>query len=326
MDRCAMFVDAGYVHKMSDLGLGEGHNSREELIPAEVVTSLSALAQELTGIPLLRIYWYDAASGRLPSPEHKELARQGAIKIRIGSLKKRSDGSIVQKGVDAEIHADMVDLARNRAVCDMVLISGDEDLLRAVDDVQKHGVRVHLWGIDAAGTLNQSAELIMASDIRHILPESWVRAIHGILPAPVTPTVVATPAPVPAAPAVPNPAMLPPRPRVGAPTPVSRLTREQQEFAPLSELSTITERTRDDGEDAGHSFTPMEAGRTYARRWVERATVGAVHRLRDEYPQIPRSIDAELLRYADRQGVDTWQDEPAKYAVRDGFWSAIRTY
>lgn len=333
MDRCVMFIDAGYVHKMSDLGLGESHNSRVELVPVSVMTTLQALAQELTGIPLLRIYWYDAASGRVPSPSHKELARQGAIKIRIGSLKKRNDGSIVQKGVDAEIHADMVDLARRSAVCDMVLLSGDEDLLRAVEDVQKYGVRVHLWGIDAGGTLNQSAELIMASDIRHILPESWVRAIHGLDEQMMEETAEetpATPSPAPSTSTVtvtPSPATLPPRSRMPAPIYVSSLTREQQEFAPLSELSTITERTRDDSEDSGKQFTDSLAGETYGGRWLERATVAAVHRLRDEYPHIPRSIDAELLRYADRQGVDTWNpNERAKYAVRDGFWKAIRNY
>ena len=38
-----MFVDAGHVHKISDLGLGETHISRHELDPTQLIGTLSLM-------------------------------------------------------------------------------------------------------------------------------------------------------------------------------------------------------------------------------------------------------------------------------------------
>jgi hypothetical protein len=37
----------------------------------------------------------------------------------------------------------------------------------------------------------------------------------------------------------------------------------------------------------------------------------------------PPYLDGELLRYAERSGINTWEDEPAKLAVHEGFWESI---
>jgi hypothetical protein len=98
-----------------------------------------------------------------------------------------------------------------------------------------------------------------------------------------------------------------------------------REFLRLSDLTTREERYRDDEEDASAAGdNPFDVGRTYGSRWRMRATTLAVDEVRGLEPQIPRLIDAELLAYADRRGVDTWGPEEIKHAVRNGFWAALR--
>ena len=71
-----------------------------------------------------------------------------------------------QKGVDSLIVTDMIALARNRAVSDAVLLSGDEDLRVGVQQAQEFGVRVHLVGIKPSRG-SQSLFLLQESDTTH---------------------------------------------------------------------------------------------------------------------------------------------------------------
>ncbi len=195
MDRCAVFVDAGYLHESAKTLMLGGHPGATVRAKATLlVHEISQLAVAQTQLPLLRIYWYAAAPNRNPYPDQRELASLQGIKLRLGNLRERAGGRMVQKGVDAELHADMTGLARNRGAVDFVLLSGDEDLLRAVDEVQSYGVRVHLWGVEAGPDGgNQSLELIAAADVRHVLEEAWITNVFTILqpPRPDSPTTSA---------------------------------------------------------------------------------------------------------------------------------------
>lgn len=71
-----------------------------------------------------------------------------------------------QKGVDSLIVTDMIELARNRAMADAILFSGDEDLRVGVQQAQEFGIRVHLLGIEPSRK-NQSAYLIQETDSVH---------------------------------------------------------------------------------------------------------------------------------------------------------------
>ena len=53
-----------------------------------------------------------------------------------------------QKGVDSLIIMDLIELARNHAISEAVLLSGDEDLRVGVQLAQSFGVRVHLLGVE----------------------------------------------------------------------------------------------------------------------------------------------------------------------------------
>ena len=126
-------------------------------------------AEAETEQPLLRIYWFDGAPDRVPQPEHRRLRVMPRVTVRLGAL-TRSDGRWAQKGVDAAMHAELTELARNRACSDIVLVTGDGDLLPGLMSAKEHGVAVHLWAVQAAdGDYNQSEDLVAEADERRVL-------------------------------------------------------------------------------------------------------------------------------------------------------------
>ena len=163
MDRIAVFVDAGYLFAQGSKELCGTKLARGSIgLDHEVlITTLKTFAQCLCGLPLLRIYWYDGTS-QGPSPQHITLADQADIKVRLGFVSSRGE----QKGVDSLIVTDMLTLARNRAMAECVLLSGDEDLRVGVQQAQEFGVRVHLLGIRPARG-SQSLFLLQESDSTH---------------------------------------------------------------------------------------------------------------------------------------------------------------
>jgi hypothetical protein len=87
------------------------------------------------------------------------LADSDDVKLRLGAISNYGK----QKGVDSLIVADLIDLARNHAISDAVLLSGDEDTRIGVQIAQSFGVRVHLVGIKVPDG-NQSPSLMRESD------------------------------------------------------------------------------------------------------------------------------------------------------------------
>lgn len=161
MDRVAVFVDAGYLFAQGSVALSGGQRlprGRMQFDPAQARQALASLATRLSGLPLLRIYWYDGTSSG-PTPQHIALAHQDEVKIRLGFVNSAGE----QKGVDALVIADMITLARNGAISDAVLLSGDDDLRVGVQQAQEFGVKVHLVGIKP-GRGSQSIFLLQEAD------------------------------------------------------------------------------------------------------------------------------------------------------------------
>lgn len=170
MERCAMFIDAGYLlaeagDLLFDTLNRTGKKSRtscncnyKELLPR-----LEKLASEDCRLPLLRIYWYDAAPDGFPTSEHKRIARLPNVKVRLGRI---IGGN--QKGVDALIYRDLMTLAREHAIVTGYLLSGDEDLREGVIVAQDMGVRIILLGVASRRRSNQSDFLIQEAD-EHII-------------------------------------------------------------------------------------------------------------------------------------------------------------
>jgi hypothetical protein len=110
------------------------------------------------------------------------------VTVRLGAL-TRSEGRWAQKGVDAAMHAELTELARNHACSDIVLVTGDGDLLPGLTSAKEHGVAVHLWAVQAAdGDYNQSEDLVAEADERRVLDRAWItravraRDLSGVCP------------------------------------------------------------------------------------------------------------------------------------------------
>ncbi|GGU89476.1 NYN domain-containing protein [Streptomyces litmocidini] len=194
MDRCVVLVDAGYLlGAAASLLAGEPARSRITVDHAGLIQQLRQRAEAETALPLLRIYWFDGAPDRVPQPEHRRLRVMPRVTVRLGAL-TRSDGRWAQKGVDAAMHTELTELARNRACSDIVLVTGDGDLLPGLMSAKEHGVAVHLWAVQAAdGDYNQSEDLVAEADERRVLDRAWItRAVRakdlaGLCPPPPAP-------------------------------------------------------------------------------------------------------------------------------------------
>ncbi|MFI1720107.1 NYN domain-containing protein [Streptomyces sp. NPDC020489] len=175
MDRCIVLVDAGYLlGAAASLLAGEPSRSRITVDHPALIQGLRERAESDTERPLLRIYWFDGAPDRVPQPEHRRLRVMSRVTVRLGAL-TRSDGRWAQKGVDAAMHAELTELARNRACSDIVLVTGDGDLLPGMMAAKEHGVAVHLWAVQAAdGDYNQSEDLVAEADERRVLDRAWI--------------------------------------------------------------------------------------------------------------------------------------------------------
>ena len=163
MDRVAVFVDAGYLFAQGSKEISGRQLQRREisLDHQTLIRLLKDFAESVSGLPLLRIHWYDGTS-QGPTSQHNTLADQADMKVRLGFVNSAGQ----QKGVDSLIVTDMISLARNRAMADCVLLSGDEDLRVGVQQAQEYGVRVHLLGIRPARG-NQSLFLLREVDSSH---------------------------------------------------------------------------------------------------------------------------------------------------------------
>ena len=160
--RSAVFVDAGYLYAQ-----GSAILAGRKLARAQVSLDLNRTIAQLriqsstrtAKAPILRIYWYDGLARGEYSHDQKRLAFMEDVKLRLGIVNQEGQ----QKGVDSLIVTDLVELARNHAITDAVLLSGDEDLRIGVQIAQSFGVRVHLLGIEPSRG-SQSHALLQEAD------------------------------------------------------------------------------------------------------------------------------------------------------------------
>ena len=159
--RSAVFVDAGYLYAQGSAA-AFGEKLRRNVLALDLPATISKLIDDSmakTAAPLLRSYWYDGLVRGRPSPDQVQVANSYDVKLRLGIV--NTEGH--QKGVDSLIVTDLIELARNRAIGDAIILSGDEDLRIGVLVAQSYGVRVHLIGIEPAKG-SQSLALLQEVD------------------------------------------------------------------------------------------------------------------------------------------------------------------
>jgi NYN domain len=182
LDRCALFVDAGYALGDGALAV-HGTRNRDSVSwdYAGLLKLLSSLSRDRTGLPLLRCYWYDVAGAGNRAAEHDALSDLPGVKVRLSKARPSR-----KEGVEAEIRKDLTALARNRSVSDVIVVSAEEDLAPVIAEVQEFGVRALLLhiGIDGswAGSraLRQECDEVMEISPSHLRP--YVDLISGAEP------------------------------------------------------------------------------------------------------------------------------------------------
>lgn len=180
MDRCALFVDAGYLLADGAMAVhGTRHRETVSWDFGGLLQLLSNLGRERTGMPLLRCYWYEATIEGRRSPEHEALADLPGLKLRLGRIRPGR-----REGVDTEIHRDLMTLARNGAIADAVVVSGDEDLAQVIADAQDLGVRVTVVHVAVDGNwtisrvLRQECDDLIEIGSGHLRP--YVNLLTGL--------------------------------------------------------------------------------------------------------------------------------------------------
>src|ERR1700730_6623650 len=182
--RYAIMIDVGYIYAAAGELLFSVSSRREYRVDTDkLIQALTRQADGLVRGELLRVYWYDAARDRVPTIDQRVIAQMARVKLRLGNLNARGQ----QKGVDAQIRADMEALARHRAITDAVLIAGDEDMVPAVEAAQAVGGRGHLWGIEPPYGTNQAERLVWESDTVDVLDASFLRPYFTRNPAAESP-------------------------------------------------------------------------------------------------------------------------------------------
>jgi hypothetical protein len=182
MDRCALFVDAGYVLADGAMAVhGTRHRESVSWNYAGLLQFLGSVARDRTGLPLLRCYWYEATVEGRRSSEHDALADLPGVKLRLGRMRPGR-----REGVESEIHRDLATLARNGALQDAVVVSAEEDLAQVIADVQDLGLRVTLMHITVDGNwtisraLRQECDEIVEVGEAHLRP--YVELVMGAEP------------------------------------------------------------------------------------------------------------------------------------------------
>ncbi len=183
MDRCALFVDAGYALADGALAV-HGTRNRDSVSwdYAGLLKLFGGLARERTGLPLLRCYWYDTSADGRRADEHDALADIPGVKLRLTKTRPNR-----KEGVEAEIRKDLTALARNHAISDVIIVSSEEDLAPVIADVQDLGIRVTLLLIASADgswaasrTLRQECDDVLEISSGHLRP--YVDLIAGAEP------------------------------------------------------------------------------------------------------------------------------------------------
>ena len=298
--RYAIMVDVGYIYAAAGELLFNTSSRREFRVDADkLIGELAQHARSKVRGELLRVYWYDAARDRVPTIDQRVIAQMAWVKLRLGNLNARGQ----QKGVDAQIRADMEALARHRAITDAVLVAGDEDMVPAVEAAQAYGVRVHLWGVEPPFGTNQAERLVWESDTVQVLDRPFLepyfsrQAVAAAEHAPHAPL---------AGPVVPSPAQL-----FGERTAPARPVQRATHGVAVARLGPDRDRVE-------------EAGEHVAQRWI--LTRGEDN-IRDLLPGpiLPPVIDKELLVDAEKDlGLSLRPYQEAREWLRDAFWARVR--
>ncbi|MFL6079454.1 MAG: NYN domain-containing protein [Ornithinibacter sp.] len=329
---CSVFVDVGYLLAASATRV-TGTSLRGGVVISypDLVSGIIAQAERESGLPVLRIHWYDSGSKPGGAPDHTQemIGELPRVKLRLGRLSPHGE----QKGVDLRIGLDLASHGRNK-VSDLVyLLSGDDDLTEAVEEAQGHGVQVVILAVpDAKGQPHAVARhLVRACDDVVILdpqvvdrtvmvraqqvPVAPAPALEG-LPEPAQPEATSGPAPEGSVELRPTPALLAAmKAHVGGNGP-----RPRSVVVYSSSSGGVT----DDAPSVGEEWRAIDdVCRGVIAAWRAQASEPEQERVRREQGFIPNDLDRTLLTdLSVRLGIYDIGDS-TRYALRAHFWEVL---
>ena len=147
MGNCAIFIDGGYLSKILE------NDFRGQRLDYK---NFISMLTHFSGAFRLRTYYYDC----MPYQNNEEGRQKYANKskfihalnrgvprfeFRKGRLRRSSSGRYEQKGIDVLLGIDMVRLCSKGQIRVVVLVTGDSDLVPAVQACKDEGAIVQLY-------------------------------------------------------------------------------------------------------------------------------------------------------------------------------------
>ncbi|APT89705.1 hypothetical protein CFRA_11265 [Corynebacterium frankenforstense DSM 45800] len=188
LERTLVFVDTSYLLASFYNSWETGARAQLEIDLPDVVHVLGEMIENQLHQPIHRQLWYDGIPDSGPHRYQRALRTCDGVQLRAGQLIEWGERR-TQKAVDTRLVADMVLAAVDQQCSDIVLVSGDADMIPGVSEASRRGVRVHLYGF---GWDSMSSALRHHCDTTTILDprEDFHDSMHlEVLEGPIPPVV-----------------------------------------------------------------------------------------------------------------------------------------
>lgn len=323
---CSLYIDAGYLLAASATrATGTSLRAGINVNYSRLIEILVEQAEKQSGLPVLRVHWYDSAQNGVPDAQQERIGELSKVKLRLGRFGREGQ----QKGVDLRIGLDLVAHARNAASDVFFLVSGDDDLTEAVEEAQVHGVQVIVLAVPTVDGRPHgvSRHLIRAADeldqIDGVGIDGTVVRVEVPRRAEPEPAALPETAAAPSAAvksAGPSPLDIAARRRGAASAPQAPPPLPSATLAYSGATGRPSQVYLGYGADEVDEQVVTEVVERVLASFKQSATPDDLLELRRARPSIPRDIDKALLIDAsDVLGIYDLS-EPIRYRLRSRFW------
>lgn len=162
-ERVAIFIDGSNLY-----------NGMKENLRSTRVNFAELIQQLLRDRPVFRTYYYNS----MLTEDYDEELRDGQarffeslrripyVTVRLGTLHRRNDGTLVEKGIDVAIAVEALSLAYQDAYDTALLVSGDGDYAELVEAIKRLGKHVEcaMFRDQSAGILLEHVDVFQSLD------------------------------------------------------------------------------------------------------------------------------------------------------------------
>ena len=185
LERTLVLVDTSYLLASFYNSWEEGARGQLEISLATVVHRLDQVAHGLVDQPVQRQNWYDGIPDSGPHRYQRTLRVIEGVQLRSGQLIEWGERR-TQKAVDTLLVADMIQAAYKGHCSDMVLVTGDADMIPGVRVAVDAGVRMHLVGFgwdSISSALRHACDTTTVLDPRTDFHDAMqIRVLEGPIP------------------------------------------------------------------------------------------------------------------------------------------------